>query len=235
MSVIEVGEEAGTPTRLLNPGDLLVRLDVLDGSTNAKVTMSDFSSVALVDRIPHRMASGRRRGHHVAGAITVATGWTISWENQGRYEADRDDYRPITGDVYVSAEPWGVPEFELPTPSWIRRAHSSSAVASKRRRLDEALRILGVQEADDVFYNFGGTPIVAALLMGQLENVIEPSWVTLHDSAHLIPHQLLHGAIERTDDHDPLDYLALYEANALNLDPTHKPVPPYWARGGLTP
>ncbi len=52
--LIEVGEEAGVSTQELNAGDLLARLDVLDGSTNAKVTLSDFSSVVLIDQVRKR-------------------------------------------------------------------------------------------------------------------------------------------------------------------------------------
>ncbi|WP_144880691.1 hypothetical protein [Microbacterium paraoxydans] len=56
--------------------------------------------------------------------------------------------------------------------------------------------------------------------------------MTLHDSMHLIPHQLLGGRVRDLDDVAPLDYLALCEREAVNLDPKVKPVPPYIATGG---
>ncbi len=77
------------------------------------------------------------------------------------------------------------------------------------------------------------TPIVAALIAGGLTENIEVETVSLHDSMHLIPHQLLGGTILDLGSNCPLDYLALYERETVDLDPKAKPVPPYRAVAGL--
>lgn len=135
--------------------------------------------------------------------------------------------------MYFSNTIRGVEEFQLSDPRWDRRAHTYAAVASKRQRLDALLSSIGAPNTDDVIYNVAGTPVVAALLAGALSKNIEVEAVTLHDSMHLIPHQLLGGRVHDLNKLGPLDYLALYEHEAVNLDPKVKPVPPYIATGGF--
>lgn len=231
-ALIEAGEEAGVATRVLRPGDLIARLDALDGSTNAGSTMANWSSVALIDEVRSTGGPGARARHH-AGCIATASGWSVSWVNESRFDHDRQRYNKLVGRVCMSASVWGVPEIELRDTRWNRRKRSFAAVASKIPRLDALLDLLNSTGPDDLIYNIGGTPIVTALLVGQLENVIEPEHVTLHDSAHLIPHQLLGGSVNEAATGQPLDYIGLYERNAVDLSPSAKPVPPYWARGGV--
>lgn len=232
--LVEAGEEAGVGTRVLRPGTIIARLDALDGSTNAGSTMSNWSSVALVDEV--RVPEGPlARVHHHAGAISISNGWTVSWVNESKFDNARQRYNHVRGRVFMSLPAWGVEEFEVSDARWDRRPNSFAAVASRRRRFESVINILDrVWDNDPLLYNVAGTPIVAALIAGQIENNVEPMWVTLHDSAHLLPHQLLQGFLRGIETGAPLDYLSLYERNAINLDPSHAPVPPYWASAGIS-
>lgn len=228
----DAGEEAGGATTILRRGDIIDRTDDLDGSTNADCLLNNFSGVVGIDLV-QEPSGADRRAKHLAGAIALPSGLTVSWINLSRWLPQVGRYSRVRGSVYFSNTIRGIDEFQLSDPRWDRREHTYAAVASKRKRLDALLTSIGVANTDDVIYNIAGTPVVAALLAGALSKNIEVEAVTLHDSMHLIPHQLLGGRVHDLDSVSPLDYLALYERETVNLDPKAKPVPPYIATGGL--
>lgn len=227
----DAGEEAGGATTIIRRGDIISRTDDLDGSTNADCLLNNFSGVVGLDEV--RESSGpERRARHLAGAIALPSGLTVSWVNLSRWVAQAGRYSSPRGAVYLSNTIRGIEEFQLGDLRFERRDRTYAAVASKRKRLDALLASIGAPRTEDVIYNVAGTPVVAALLAGALSKNIEVEPVTLHDSMHLIPHQLLGGRVHDLDNLAPLDYLALYEREAVNLDPKVKPVPPYIATGG---
>lgn len=226
----EAGEEAGTGTVQLRTGDFIIRRDDLDGSTNADCLLDNFSCVVAIDRF--RSSS---RAKHLAGAIALPSGIIVSWVNTGRWSPELGHYLRNRGHVYISCRPRNIEEFELVDPRSDRRENTYAAVASKPERLQAFMSSVGSTVENAVMYNMAGTPVVAALLAGALSKNIEVSQVTLHDSMHLIPHQLLGGQIRFLggEEEGDFDYLALYEREAINMNPTAKPVPPYIAIGGL--
>lgn len=228
--ILDVGEESGNPTKKLVPGTIICRQDPLDGSTNARVMHANWGSVVLIDEIRHDGSDGLR-GRHCAGAITMSTGWTVSWLNASRYDHNRRRYNNLRGQIFVEGNGWGFPEVELHDARWDRLKGTVAAVASKPERYRATLEVLGGQQPNQL-YNVAGTPLVLGLLAGDIERVIEASAVTLHDSALLLPHQLLGGRITDLNG-QPLDYLKLYEAHSLNLSPKHKPVSGYIAWAGV--
>jgi hypothetical protein len=165
-------------------------------------------------------------GRHLAGAITTATGWTVSWAHWSVYDMQKRIYRRLNGKVYIEAYPWGVSETEIPALRWDREVGTAAGVAASRKRRNHARDVI---EASDSFFTVGGTPAIVALLIGGLERLVEPEPVTLHDSSLLIPFQLLGGNISRRDTGEPLDYLRTYEDAALNFDLDATPIPPYLA------
>lgn len=230
----EAGEEAGGGTAVVRRGDLIYRTDDLDGSTNADCLLNNYSAVVGID-IVREPTGPQRRARHLVGAIALSTGITVSWINESQWVPQLGRHRSLRGRVYFSSESRGIAEFEIRDARWDRRARTFAGVASKRRRFDALLSAIGSADDSDVIYNVAGTPVVAALIAGALGQNIEVEAVTLHDSMHLIPHQLLGGEILDGATREPLDYLALYERETVDLNPEAKPVPPYIAIGGISP
>jgi len=228
----EAGEEAGGGTAVVRRGDFIHRTDDLDGSTNADCLLNNYSAVVGID-IVREAVGPDRRARHLVGAIALSTGITVSWINDSQWVPQLRQHRSHRGRVYFSSGTRGIPEFEIGDARWDRRARTYAGVASKRARLDALLVAIGGADPSDVIYNVAGTPVVAALIAGALGENIEVEKVALHDSMHLIPHQLLGGEILHGTTREPLDYLALYERETVNLDPRSKPVPPYIAIGGI--
>lgn len=229
--ILDVGEESGTPTKQLVPGTIICRQDPLDGSTNARVMFANWGSVVLIDEVRHDGRNGLR-GRHCAGSIAMSTGWTVSWLNDSRYDHNRHRYNNLRGQVFIEGNAWGFPETQLHDTRWDRLKGTVAAVASKPERYLATLEALGGTQPSQL-YNVAGTPLVLGLLVGDIERVVEATPVTLHDSALLLPHQLLGGRITDLDG-GALDYLKLYEAHSLNLNPKNKPVPGYMAWAGVT-
>lgn len=221
-------ESAGIGTQNLHSGDFIVRTDPLDGTTNAVTILTGFASVALVDRVEDQNVT------HLAGAI-VSGHIDVRW-----YVAERDWYAdgvdtPLEGRVFVRAP-------RLPGDNWAplplqrnKRLNTLAAVAASRSRWQMCDRVAQGALADGGrFYNLAGNPYCGSLLIGQLGGVFEPSNVTLHDSAYLIPLLLAGGSVEDLQGMR-LDYLSLYETNALDFALDRKPVPPFLAYLGHRP
>jgi hypothetical protein len=155
----------------------------------------------------------------------------VSWVHTSVFVRSRGRYLSIRGRVYLEGAPWGIPETELQGRRWDRAAGTVAAVAAspeRRKKLQEVLDRLSL--VPDALYTLGGTPLAPALIGGDLEMLIEPNAVSLHDSALLIPHQILGGEI--TDLRlKPFDYLGEYERCALTLSPDDKPIEGYIAWG----
>lgn len=228
--MVPVGEEAGGGTQLIRPQTYLLRQDALDGTNNAIRLWQNFSSVQLIDHV-HAVDSDRLRARHLAGAIAVSNGWTVSWCHWSTFNPRERRYERIIGSVYLDGTPWGAPEIEVNALQWDRAAGTVAAVAASPSRLqllNETLERIKVEPS--ALYNVGGTPLAPALVSGAIECVIEPNPVSLHDSALLLPHQILGGMV--TDlEQKQLDYLAKYESSALELSPGAKPINGYiaWA------
>ncbi len=229
--ILDVGEESGTPTKQLLPGTIICRQDPLDGSTNARVMFANWGSVVLIDEVRHDGRNGLR-GRHCAGAIAMSTGWTVSWLNDSRYDHTRHRYNNLRGQVFIEGNGWGFPETQLHDARWDRLKGSVAAVASKPERYMATLQALGGTHPGQL-YNVAGTPLVLGLLAGDIERVVEATPVTLHDSALLLPHQLLGGRITDLEG-GALDYLKLYETHSLNLNPKNKPINGYIAWAGVS-
>jgi hypothetical protein len=224
------GEEAGSGTQRIRVGDIIIRQDVLDGSKLAERVMTDFSSVHLTDKVRTLNSVGPRT-RHLGGAIVAANALSISWANHSQYLGERHWYPRPEGVVYLDGHRWGQPERRVRGLSYNRHEGTVAAVAAKpekKRLLDQILAGLGIEP--ETVVTVGGTPLVASLITGAISMIVEPNPVTLHDSALLIPFQLLGGCITDTDG-VPLNYLKLYEQNAHIMDPKHTPIPGYiaWA------
>lgn len=229
----EGGEESGGGTTVLRSGDIIYRTDDLDGSTNADCLLNNYSSVVTIDVI-REPKGDKRRARHLAGAIALATGLTVSWVNESRWLPGPMRHASYRGRVYISGDSRGIPEVQIGDARWDRRERTFAGVASKPARYEALVAAIVDPRPTDVIYNVGGTPIVAGLIAGAIDQVIEVQPTTLHDTAHLIPHQLLGGKIMSLDGNDSVDYLALYERETLDLNPNAKPVPPFIAQGGGT-
>lgn len=212
------GEEEGTAT--VKVGDYIVRLDSLDGTTNSETTFDSHAAVVMIDRV----RQGDRGTRHLAGAIVSVTGWCVSWLHWSSYDERAGGYRQVRGAVYISNENWGVPEQEVLARRADRAVGAVAAVATGAARRADALKALhGLGLGDPVdFYTVAGTPMAAALLAGGIALIVEPRAVSLHDSALLLPHQIL-GGRTTTSRGGPLNPLEVYERNADDLRPDAKP------------
>lgn len=227
--LIFCGEEASDTTTFLQNDRYLLRLDALDGTNNSVAFWTGYASVICIDQIRRSGASERAR--HLAGAIATPQG-IISWTNNSRFDRTVRGYPVVHGGVFFE-HPQYMAERQVRKRTW-SRAKVIAAVAHTEDRYNRVLEIAKQRGLGDFrrFYTAGGTPLAPALVGGEVGAVIEPHDVTLHDSALLIPHQLL-GGVTTDLQGDPLNYLALYEASGLHLNPNHKPVPGYIAWGGL--
>ncbi|MBW4818431.1 hypothetical protein [Rhodococcus qingshengii] len=226
--LILAGEEVPARTTHLSHNDIIGRLDACDGTTNSLEYWSGYSSVVLIDQVRLR---GRRRARHLAGAIGGPQGY-LSWTHDSTYNMGLGGYPQVVGKVYFE-HPQFVKERRLPTRRWARSKDTIAAVAHSSERYAQVRKIAAAHALEvDRFLSAGGTPLAPALVGGNVGAIIEPHHVTLHDSALLIPHQLLGGAITDLDG-KPFDYLRVYEDHGLTLDPNDKPVHGYIAWGGL--
>lgn len=224
--ILSAGEEAGNGTHLVKPETYLHRSDSLDGSTSALARLLGHSSVCAIDR---SRSDGTAR--HYAGAIYNSSGWLVSWEHYSARNVARGSYPRLAGAVFISNPAWDLPEIELTAIRWDRREATLAAVAhnqSRRAGVEAIADRLGIAH-DSAFWTAGGTPLAPALLCGQIGALIEPNAVSLHDSLLLLPYQLLGGEI-LTPVGDPMDYMHIYEANALDMNPGARPVKGYVAR-----
>jgi hypothetical protein len=223
------GEEAGDQNRVVRHGSYLCRLDALDGTKNSLAFWTGYSSVVCIDQA-RIYADGTKRARHLAGAIGTPHG-IVSWANNGTFNRQHGRYMHVRGDVFFE-HPLYMEERLVSSRKWTRAANVIAAVAHDEGRYNEVREIMRGYGIDNPerFYTAGGTPLAPALIGGQVYAVVEPHHVTLHDSALLMPHQLLNGTITDLQD-NPLDYLAVYEAEGVNLDPNHKPIPGYVAWG----
>lgn len=224
------GEEAGEINRVVKHGTYLCRLDALDGTKNSLAFWTGYSSVVCIDQA-RIYSDGSKRARHLAGAIGTPQG-IVSWTNTGSFDRHYGKYMQVRGDVYFE-HPLYMEERLVSSRRWTRASSVVAAVAHDEQRYNEVRTILKGYGLDNPerFYTAGGTPLAPALIGGQVFAVVEPRNVTLHDSALLMPHYLLNGTITDLQD-KKLDYLALYEAGGLNLDPNYKPIPGYIAWGG---
>ncbi|WP_263729852.1 hypothetical protein [Cellulomonas sp. SG140] len=227
--VLFAGEEAGNATRAVVPNMIICRQDALDGTSPALLRWDGHASVCMIDQV---RADGRRGGiyaRHIAGAISCATGWVVSWAQWSRHNGV-DGYRNILGAVHLANPRAGVAEFQLSSLRWDRRQGTLAAVAataSRRSKTQQLAKRFGIS-SEKAFYTTSGTPLAPALLVGAISAVIEPNAVSLHDSALLLPFQILGGPISSPDG-SALNYLRVYEANALDLRASSRPVGGYIA------
>ncbi|OBI00008.1 hypothetical protein [Mycobacterium sp. E2733] len=224
------GEEASATTILLENDRYLLRLDALDGTSNSVAFWTGYSSVVCIDQV--RRAEWGLRAHHLAGAIATPQG-IISWTNNSRFDHTLRAYPLVQGHVFFEY-PQYMAERKVHKRTWSRSADVIAAVAHTEERYKQVLEVAKERGIGTFrrFYTAGGTPLAPALVGGEVGALIEPRNVTLHDSALLIPHQLL-GGVTTDLTGEPMNYLALYEANGLELNPNYKPVPGYIAWGGL--
>lgn len=225
-NIVFCGEEGGSGTHLLRAGNIIVRQDVLDGSKLAQRVMSDFSSVHLIDMVRPD------RARHMGGAIACANGLTVSWANHSRFNGRDLWYPRPEGMIYLDGHRWAQPERRVRGLSYDRHAGTIAAVAAvpeKKEQLDRILTQLDV--TPNAIFTVGGTPLVAALIAGSISMLVEPNPVSLHDSALLLPFQLLGGHITDIEGNS-LDYIRLYEQHATELEATDKPIPGYIAWAG---
>jgi hypothetical protein len=230
-NLIFCGEEVPDRTIVLNQDDYLLRLDALDGTHNSLAFWTGYSSVICIDQV--RVSRAGSRARHVAGAIATPQG-IVSWTNNSRFDRDAHGYPHVVGDVFFEYSPF-MPERQVHTRTWSRSADVIAAVAHTEERYQDVREVAARHsslEKIQRFYTAAGTPLAPALIGGEVGAIIEPHHVTLHDSALLMPHQLL-GGVTTDLNGQPLNYLGLYEANGLRLDPNDKPIPGYIAWGGL--
>ena len=160
----------------------------------------------------------------MAGAIMSVTGWCTSWAQWSAYDDALARDRHVRGSVFVSNANWGVPEREVDERRGDRAHSAVAAVATSVERHAATVAVLerlGIVKPS-AFYTVAGTPIAAALIGGRISMVVEPCAVSLHDSALLIPHQIL-GGVATTAGGAPLNPLAVYEQTADDLRPDAKP------------
>lgn len=231
-ALIEAGEEASTPTRRVLRDDWIARLDALDGTSAAELRWDGYCGVVLLDRV-RSIETGRASARHLAGSIVCATGCTVSWAQWSSFDSNTDGYRRLNGAVYIGNPLWGIPMVEVMDRRWERARGTVASVASSHERFERFVDTLhALPSAPTTVFNMAGNPLAPALIAGTIEYVMEPNPVTLHDSALLIPHQLLGGVIT-TAAGEPLDYLRLYERSALRLASHERPVSDgYIAWGG---
>ncbi|PBI91967.1 hypothetical protein BKP42_53860 [Rhodococcus erythropolis] len=206
--LVLAGEEVPERTKFLNHNAYLARLDACDGTTNSQLYWNGHSSVVLLDQVRlGRDGSGRAR--HLGGAIACPHA-IISWTNSSPFDQVLGRYPQVSGYVYFE-HPQFIGEQRIHARRWSRSTGTIAAVAHSDERYQQ-VRKIATAHALDVkrFLSAGGTPLASALLGGNVDAIIEPHHVTLHDSALLIPHQLLGGAITDLDG-KPFDYLHLYE------------------------
>lgn len=229
--VVFGGEEGGYGTQSVSSGNLIVRQDVLDGSKNALRVMNEFATVHLLDK---SRSVNPPRTRHYAGAILAANGFEVSWQNHSRFADQNLWYPRFDCEVYVAAAGWGQPSRRVRGLSYTRDPGTVAAVAhktDKKDKLDQLLAQLGVQPKS--VFTVAGTPLVSGLLAGEIGMIVETEPVTLHDSALLIPFQMLGGYV--TDlNCQRLNYLKIYEQNAHILRADHKPIPGYIAWSDTT-
>lgn len=224
-----VGEEANEPVDLNDRTAVLVRSDPLDGTTNCVTLLDSWATVVCFD-IARKNRPGRFR--HVAGAIATSAGWLLSWSCQSEYLSDGRRVSDGASTVYLQSVPihffsLGEParrwQLSSLTPGNPRRV--AAVCASSSRRAEVAQRFLG--RLDDMWlWSGAGNPLGPALLAGELGGILEPSAVSLHDSAFLIPFQLLGGKIT-TLQGARFSALDAYEAAVTRTD--DKPIPPFLA------
>jgi hypothetical protein len=225
--VVFTGEETGTQTRILGAKTLIIRVDPLDGTTNALNLLQSFSAVATVDYVSDPTKPPR----HLGGAI-LGGEFDISWANWSRPGKGLPRYARPLGKVYVRAGRLSDVWLPLELSQEERDLNSVASVAASRVRFDAYAPFRDwVFRNGGVVYHLGGNPFCAALLLGHVGAMVETQWVTLHDSAYLIPHWLLGGSIDQLLG-GPLDYIGVYEQGALIFEPGSKPVPPFVAYYG---
>jgi hypothetical protein len=227
-----VSEEAGTRTNLLRPHTLITRCDPMDGTTNLLTTLMGFATAVTVDLVGAEL----KRARHLSGAIVGGGPVDISWSNlTTRSRIDGSNLQP-TGQVFLRIPALGEDWHRLPGLRDDRSHNTLAAVATSAARLNQLTihRERALSTAGGRFYSYAGNPIAAGLLLGVLGAVAEPNDTKLHDTVFLHPLTLFGGTIERLDDGNVIDYLSLYEQNAINLDAQATPIPPYLVHSGQT-
>ncbi|ANZ42314.1 hypothetical protein BBK82_46760 [Lentzea guizhouensis] len=224
-----IGEEANEPINLRDQNAVLVRSDPLDGTTNCVTLLGSWATVVCFD-VARKNRPGRFR--HVAGAIATSAGWLLSWSVWSDYRPDgtRNSFgkttvflQSIPIHFFSSGEParrWQLSSLTKGNP---RRLAAVCASASRRA---EVLQRFQADMDDTWLWSGAGNPLGPALLAGELGGILEPSAVTLHDSAFLIPFELL-GGTTVTLDGSPFSALDAYEAAATR--PDDQPIPPFLA------
>ena len=219
-----VGEEVSEPINPRDTGIALIRSDPLDGTTNSLTLLDNWATVVCID-IPRK----RRPGHfrHMAGAIATSAGWVLSWDCKSHYcedgiraGSDASVFLQSLPIHFFSAgeEPrrWQLRALTLGSED---RLAAVCAPAKRRHDLDE--RFGGHLECMWLWAG-AGNPLGPALLAGELGGIIEPEPVSLHDSAFLIPFELLGGTTVTLEGKkfSPLD---TYESSALSAEEKSMP------------
>jgi len=228
---VEIGEEQHRPFDPQTPDLLLIRSDVLDGTTNAVTLLDSWATAVLLD-LARRRAPGHFR--HLAGAIGTSAGWVVSWTNVST-RAGVGRYRDVRGSVYIE----NVLHHYLSSSSAVRRFQLGSltagnpnriaAVAAPSGRRGKLSDKFGEVIHESWFWSGAGNPLAPALLAGELGAVIEPEFVTLHDSAYLIPFTILGGEVA---DWSGLRIQVLDHYEEYAVDPG-APMPPFVALKSL--
>lgn len=223
--VIDVGEEWGGTSPYLEKDTIIARHDSLDGTTASRILWDMFASVVTFDQVitdPTPSTSGVR---HLAGAIGLANQFVVSWAHWSSRNA-KGEYRSLNGEVVLHDITSGR-QHALAQLRAARDEYTVAAVAGTAERWSLFEPVASkVLRSGGKFSNLGGTPSVLGLILGDLTSLYEPKDVTLHDSVHLIPFQLLGGSLS-TADGLLLDYLSLYEKHARVTASDHRPVPGY--------
>jgi len=240
-SIVFAGEDVKNVVRTLQRDQLVCRCDSVDGSTLVDNTWVGAASVVTIEKCYGKWLRLE------AVSITSMTGMTISMENHtpskdgGR---NRDQIRAPKldaprGEVYF-ADHISQKRVEINRLRTNRKAGSLAAVGYSPERherllpyLKSAWRIVDKSNKRTGRYlNSAGNPIVFGLALGTLEAVLEPEHTSLHDSVFLALHEILGGHVVNFDTLEPMNYLEMYQAEAMDLDGSHKLIPPYIAYTG---
>jgi fructose-1,6-bisphosphatase/inositol monophosphatase family enzyme len=230
LNIITVGEEeTGGPFGVteqidkISSDQLVVVVDPLDGSTNAKTFGCGYSTVLI------SFITDDRGGYLlVGGAIADSNGYTVIWQGSSDVLArhrgmQKGEYRPLR-------------KFSQPSPA-------VAAVATKPSRLKSALHRMeqikpGISDSA-LLMTMAGTPSCYALCALGLGMVVEPNETKCWDSAHLYPALIL-GLEAKTfprdseSEHLPINISQVNSYFGLYLDSIrNKPkpvVPPFYIK-----
>jgi hypothetical protein len=232
---METEETPARPFDHSNFRALFLRVDELDGTSNAAATAQNWSTAALA----FVWASDYRKHVLAGGSIALPDGHIVSFINRTRHQPDGtpntleatvnlskwDTFSPraigSTEPVAVrqSGETQDPPYYGDPDVVLVNASAGNSRYPNLMKKYPHLL-------CDTRYRSLcAGTPVVYAALRGLTGMIVDPGHSTLHDSTHLFVLAALRWEVLELETLQPVNLIEIAETHALNPG-YDRPLPP---------